>query len=117
MAVFFGGILKPAEKSVQLYNRNINYMTPINRQTLIQFGMKPTNDPVIPLTKDLISDEWKRDNPEECDNVTLAISLTQERNTPELALFTSDGVLFLRPRSIEDLKAFERCIESYSSHI
>ncbi len=86
----------------------------ITKENLINhFGMVETQGDeklMFPLKK-VIS--VPNEDAEE-DEGELAICVTTMRNKSELCLSMPDGsVLYLAPQSIEDLQAFERCIESY----
>lgn len=79
--------------------------TSITKEQLIEFGMIPSIDRVIPYEKVI----------GEGEDGKLAICVTLERNIQEIALFMPDGaVLYLCPVSIEHLKMFESCIGSWS---
>lgn len=84
----------------------------ITKENLIGFGMIQTEGDeklMFPMKK-VISIP----NEDDEDKGELAICLTRLRNQTELCLSMPDGnVLYLAPESIEDLQAFEKCIESY----
>lgn len=86
----------------------------ITKENLINhFGMVETegDEQIIFPLKKVIS--IPNEDAEE-DEGELAICITRMRNQAELCLSMPDGsVLYLAPQSIEDLQAFERCIESY----
>jgi hypothetical protein len=90
--------------------------TKITKDSLLKFGMIDTGDCFDLLEKDLISDKWKEENPEEAENAILSLVITNERNSAELGLRTADGIIFLAIDSIEDLEIFEKAIGSYSSN-
>ena len=77
----------------------------ITKEQLIEYGFENSLDPIIPLRK-IIG---------EGEEGELMLVVTHERNITELALSMPDGaILYLRPASIEHLKMFESCIESWS---
>ena len=80
-------------------------MKTITKEQLIEYGFKPTLDPVSTHQKIIGENEDGR----------LVLVVTWERNVAELALSLPDGgMLFLRPTSLEHLHIFEQCIESWS---
>lgn len=82
----------------------------ITKENLIEFGMKETTgdskiifpmEKVISIPNDEIDGE-------------LAICLTRMRNREEFCLMLPDGsCLYLNVNSMEDLRTFEKCIESW----
>lgn len=87
----------------------------ISKDTLINhFGMTETvgDERISFPIKKVIS--LPRENHDEEDEGELAICVTQMRNKAELCLLLPDGALiFLYVKTIEELKAFEKCIASY----
>ena len=84
----------------------------ITKAQLIKFGMKENKGVeklVFPMEK-IIS----LPNPEDPDEGTLSIYVTNMHNKSELALSLPDGgLIYLYCKTIDELKAFERCIGSY----
>ena len=85
----------------------------INRDNLVNhFGMIETQGDeqiMFPLKK--VISVLNEESEEERE---LAICITRLRNISELCLSMLDGnILYLAIDNIEDLKVFERCIESY----
>jgi len=85
--------------------------TIINKENLILYGMTEVGCSFVTPMKKVISvpNEDEEDNEGE-----LSICLTNMRNTTEICLSLPDGgILYLNVQSIEQLKAFEKCIGSY----
>lgn len=82
----------------------------ISKDSLLKYGMKETTDTekmFYPLKK-VISTKAETSGEE------LAICVTNQRNVNELCLTLPDGgILYISPKSIENLKIFEECITSY----
>lgn len=79
----------------------------ITKEQLLEFGMTETEGIEVHITplRKIIG------KPEDSENGTLAIVITREYNTNALALKLPDGsTLFLNCNTIEELKAFEKCI-------
>jgi hypothetical protein len=77
----------------------------ITKEQLIEFGMVETGDPFVPMRKVL----------GEGEEGEISINVTHERNITELVLRLPDGAaIFLTIATIEELKAFEMCIGSWS---
>lgn len=89
--------------------------TAISKETLLEYGMiKTIGDSALiwPMEKVISVDE--EGNPATKEEEKMAICITHIRNDTELCLMLPDGnCLYLRPESIEELKTFEKCIESY----
>ncbi|MGK0174056.1 MAG: hypothetical protein ACI9AT_000419 [Ulvibacter sp.] len=81
--------------------------TLITSDSLKDFGMKlTTEDPIFPMRK-TISIGDKEDG-------EIMIAITKMRNKPELCLSLPDGaIIYLNIQTIEELEAFEKCIESW----
>lgn len=93
-------------------------MTKITKESLIEYGFKDvsedTNHYPDLMVKDLISEEWKNENPDEVEDAVLCLAFTCERNVQEFCLHTTDGTLYLGFDSIEHIDMFEKAIGSYS---
>jgi hypothetical protein len=95
-------------------------MTPITKESLVAFGFTDnTKDAEASnwfpdyMIKDLLSEEARKENPEE----VFALVLTGERNVEEFAIRLphDGGTLYLNNfESIEELDAFESKIASHS---
>lgn len=79
----------------------------MKKEDLELFGMVNTYDQIVPLSKTIGFS---------ADGSKIAIVLTRERNTPEIALSTPDGMLFLNVKTVADLKVFEQFISGYESN-
>ncbi len=100
-------------------------MTEITKDSLLAYGMKETEGDealLFPLKKIISvganddSDEDDEENYQD-DEGELAICLTQMRNAPELCLMMPDGAcLYLSIGNIEELEAFEKCVESWEAN-
>lgn len=72
----------------------------MTKEELKDFGMVEQDDPIYPMSKDL-SEE-------------IAIVITVERNSAELALILPGGTLFLGGvKSVDDLKTVEACVTEW----
>lgn len=81
----------------------------ITEEQLIEFGMiKTVGDPIESMRKVIsVADE-------DADLGEMAICVTHMRNQPELCLMLPDGsCLYLNCETIEELKTFENCIQSW----
>lgn len=83
----------------------------ITEEQLLEFGMiKTVGDPIESMRKviSVVKDEDQENEGE------IAIAVTHMRNQSELALMLPDGgCIYLSCATIEDLKTFEQCIESW----
>lgn len=87
--------------------------TIINKENLILYGMTETGDSTFPMQK-VISVPDEDSDPDYEAEGELAICLTNMRNSTEICLSLPGGsILYLNVQSIEQLKAFEKCIGSY----
>jgi hypothetical protein len=90
--------------------------TPITKESLEAFGMSQPTDGteiIFPLEKilSLLGDEGDDDK-----LGTIAVVVTRERNSSELALKLPTGdTIFLACESIEELEIFEKCIGSFET--
>lgn len=82
-------------------------LSTITKEQLIEFGMTETEGievHITPLRKVIGKSE-------DTEHGDLSIVITREYNTDALALKLPDGgTLFLTCKTIEELKAFEKCI-------
>jgi hypothetical protein len=81
----------------------------ITKKQLIEFGMRETkgDERLFHPMKKIISVSNE-------ENQELSICVTSMRNVEELCLFLPDGsTLYLMPKTITELKIFEKCIESW----
>mgnify|MGYP003435836453 FL=1 len=89
----------------------------ITKESLLEYGMIETKGDeslLFPMKKVISVKNHLDEEMEEDEDGELAICITRLRNQVELCLSMPDGsILYLAPKSIEDLQAFERCIESY----
>lgn len=94
-----------------LVNNPKNKTENITKEQLIEFGMKETEGDsaiIFPMAKVISIPQDDQADDE------LSICVTQLRNQTEICLKLPDGsTLYLCPENIEELKTFEKCIESY----
>jgi hypothetical protein len=87
--------------------------TIINKENLILYGMtenKGDGSFIMPMEKVISVPNEDADE----DEGDLAICVTTMRNSTEICLRLPDGaVIYLNVQSIEQLKAFEKCIGCY----
>ena len=78
----------------------------MTKEELKNFGMIEQDDPIILMEK-VLSEENE-------EGEKIALVVTRERNTPQLALIIPDGMLFLGgAKSVNDLRVIEDCITEY----
>ncbi len=80
--------------------------TPITKESLLIYGMKPDHTGFFTLSKTIADANGDLDK--------MAIAVDHSRNVAQLCLALPDGsTLYLNVKSIEELQAFENCIQSY----
>jgi hypothetical protein len=78
----------------------------MTKEELKDFGMVEQDDPIYPMAKDLSEESEEGEK--------IAIVITRERNSAELALILPGGTLFLGGvKSVEDLKTIEACVTEW----
>ena len=84
----------------------------ITKEQLLEFGMKEAKSDaamIFPMEK-LLSKQKSE------DGGRFALCVTRLRNITELCLVMPDtSIIYLNVRTIEELKAFEKCIGSWES--
>lgn len=80
----------------------------ITQDELLNYGFIPVEDIVVKAEKILIPSDDDGDN-------EVALIITSERNTLELALHIPGGTLFLNVENLEQLAVIEKAIIAYSS--
>lgn len=85
-------------------------MDNINKEDLIEYGFENVDLPAFPYVKYLSEPNGEKEEP-------LKLVVTNLRNVPEFALMLPSGnTLFLRVKSLEQLKVFEESIESWEPY-
>ena len=81
----------------------------MTKEELINFGMVEQDDPIYPMEK-VLSEEIEDSE----DGEKIALVITRERNSAELALIVPGGTLFLGGvKSVDDLKTIEACVTEW----
>lgn len=92
--------------------------TPITKNSLKEYGFVTDDCPIYPMAKSMVAPEFQEKMIDEYgDGAFFGLVVTTERNVHELALTMPNGTkLFLHVQYIEDLKEFEKCVQSFDDN-